>query len=113
MSKISLEQFILDELVEGILAIITSKLDSVILYGSVARGTATDESDVDIALIIKEKLTVENEELLNDLIVDLSLKYDKVFSVIDIEKSVLNKWNNAVPFYQNLEREGITLWKAA
>ena len=113
MNKISINQAILDELVEGILTIMHDELVAIILYGSVARGSATAESDVDIALIMKNPLTKECEERLNDLIVDLDLKYDKVFSVIDIESGMLQKWMNAVPFYQNLEREGITLWKAA
>lgn len=73
------------------------------------RRTVINNDDI-IALVITEKLSAENEDLLNDLIVDFDLKYDKVFSVIDIEKSTMTKWINSVPFYQNLEREGIILW---
>ena len=56
MNKISINQAILDELVEGILTIMHDELVAIILYGSVARGSATAESDVDIALIMKNPL---------------------------------------------------------
>lgn len=56
---------------------------------------------------------MQNELIAIVLYVDLNLKYDKVFSVIDIKAQTYEKWGNVVPFYQNLENEGITLWKAA
>ena len=62
MNNISIDQAILDELIEGILTIIHDELVVIILYGSVARSSATAESDVDIALIMKNPLTKECEE---------------------------------------------------
>ena len=53
------------------------------------------------------------EELLSDFIVDMNLKYDKVFSVIDIDYDMFLKWKGVTPFYQNVTKEGIVLWKAA
>lgn len=82
-------------------------------YGSVAKGTNTEESDVDIALIMHGRLDFNTEDKLSDFIVDMNLKYDKVFSVIDIDIDHFRKWIKALPFYQNVEREGIVLWKAA
>lgn len=41
------------------------------------------------------------------------MKYEKVFSIIDIEKHNLEKWGNILPFYKNVCQESITLWKAA
>ena len=43
---------ILNELVAGILEIMRPSAVQIILYGSVARGTDTEESDVDIAVLI-------------------------------------------------------------
>lgn len=51
------------------------------------------------------------EDKLSDLVVDLNLKYDKVFSVIDIDYADLKKWENITPFYKNVNNEGIVLWK--
>ena len=83
------------------------------LYGSVARGTETVDSDVDIAVFIPGRLDVAAEDRLSEAVVDLNLKYDKVFSVIDIDEAVYRKWRQVTPFYRNIDQEGIVLWTAA
>ena len=103
----------LDELVPGILKIIRSQAESIILYGSVARGTEEPESDVDIAVLVQGPLTTESEEQLSSFIVDMNLKYDKVFSVIDIDVDIFRRWRDIIPFYRNVDDEGIVLWTAA
>ena len=108
-----MEESVWSECVKGILDIMDNRLVSMILYGSVARGTNTEESDVDIALIMHGKLDFDTEDKLSDFIVDMNLKYDKVFSVIDIDIAHFRKWINVLPFYQNVQREGVVLWKAA
>ena len=54
-----MEQMVLGELVEGILSILESQVIRIVLYGSVARGTNTAESDVDIALLLNGNLSRE------------------------------------------------------
>ena len=104
---------ILDELVDGILAIMKPSVVRIILYGSVARGTNTEESDVDVAILVKNEMDAEMEDKLYDFVVDMNLKYDKVFSVIDINYDTFRKWEGVTPFYQNVTKEGIVLWKVA
>ncbi len=102
-----------DELVRGLLSILPSQAVQIVLYGSTARGTAGPESDIDIALFVNERLTSRQEDRLSDLVVNLNLKYNKVFSVVDIDQHTYLKWKSVTPFYQNVDREGIVLWKAA
>lgn len=104
---------ILMELVDGILGIMKSRVISIILYGSAARGTNTEESDVDVAILMQGDLDKEIEEKLSDFIVDMNLEYDKVFSVIDIDYDMFCKWQKVTPFYQNVTQEGVVLWRAA
>ena len=40
-----------EEIVNGIISVLGGKVISVIMYGSFARGTASDDSDIDIAVI--------------------------------------------------------------
>ena len=40
------------------------------------------------------------------------LKCDKVLSVIDIDYEKFNKWKNHLPFYKNICKDGIVLWKS-
>ncbi len=108
-----MEQMVLGELVEGILSILESQVIRIVLYGSVARGTNTAESDVDIALLLNGNLSRETEDKLSDLIVDLNLKYDIVLSVIDIDYEMFKKWEKVTPFYKNVNEEGVVLRKAA
>ena len=102
-----------DELVRGLLSILSSQAVQIVLYGSTARGTADPESDIDIALFINDRLTSRQEDRLSDLVVNMNLKYNKVFSVVDIDQRTYLKWKSVTPFYQNVDREGIVLWKAA
>ena len=48
-----MDKAILQELVSGVTEIIKDNITKVILYGSVARGTNREDSDIDIMLIIK------------------------------------------------------------
>ena len=88
-------------------------LDRVILYGSYARGEQTDDSDVDIALMIKDTVTESTHDKMLDIIVDFELELEKTLSVIQIDQKNYLEWRNTLPFYRNIDREGVILWKAA
>lgn len=108
-----MNEMIINELVSGLRHIYSDKLISVILFGSVARGNETDESDIDIAIILRGKNSMTKRDRLVDFTVDLDLKYGKVFSVIDIDYDDFVKWKEVLPFYKNVRKDGIVLWTAA
>ncbi len=43
----------------------------------------------------------------------MDLRYERVFSIVDIQEENMKKWERILPFYRNIRREGIVLWKAA
>ena len=88
-------------------------LFEVVLYGSYARGTQTDESDVDIAVILLGKASREITDRMIDCVAEHELECGKVLSVIDVNREMYNTWKDTLPFYQNIRKEGIVLWKAA
>lgn len=98
-----------DELVSGLLFFLREQTEKIVLYGSVARGTDEPDSDIDIALFLTHPLDTEQKEHLTDLEVELDLKYNKVFSIIDIDLQGYLKWREASPFYQAIDRDGIVL----
>ncbi|MDY5020792.1 MAG: nucleotidyltransferase domain-containing protein [Blautia sp.] len=79
-------QTMLLELVDLLKKAYSNKLKAVILYGSTARGTDTDESDIDVMVLVdgnNQELRLF-EDKLSDISADISIKYSKVFSIIDI-----------------------------
>ena len=99
-----------DDVVRAILSVMGDDAVRIILYGSVARGDNTPESDVDIAMIIRGELDRIADKELTRAVTELDLKYDTVLSVIDVEEKHFRRYKNELPFYKNIEREGITLW---
>ena len=43
----------------------------------------------------------------------MDIRYERVFSIVDILEGNMKKWENVLPYYQNVKKEGIVLWKAA
>ena len=103
----------INELIDGLQMIFQGNLQQIILYGSVAKNEATDESDIDIAIILKQKFDEITKDTFIAWSAELDLKYERVFSIVDIEKQNLEKWGKVLPFYRNVCEEGIVLWKAA
>ena len=101
------------ELITGLHNLLGDGLQSVILYGSVARGDDTPESDIDIAIITSSPISREQRAQLFPLLADLDLRYDVVINVVDIHSKQFEDWERTLPFYRNVREEGRVLWKAA
>ena len=102
-----------EDLIHGLVNIFSGNILAIILYGSVARKDNTNESDIDIAIIVKNEMDEATKERFIRWSAELDLRYDRVFSIIDIQDENMEKWGNVLPFYQNVQKEGIVLWKAA
>ena len=103
----------LARLVPGLLAIYGDLIERIVLFGSTARGTHTEESDVDVALLLRAGATPQMEEQALELEVDLGLACRKVFSVVTIDRDRFQEWRDLLPFYRNIQKEGVVLWPAA
>ena len=76
----------------------------IILYGSVARNEYTDESDIDIAIILKNEIDNKTKEQFINWSADMDIRYDRVFSIIDIKESNIQKWGDSLPFYRGTSK---------
>ena len=91
--------------------ILGDKLTKIILYGSYARGDYKENSDIDIMILT----TLTDEEIrriktdIYDLAFDFQMEYDTDINVIVKNEEHFNYWLGALPFYDNVQREGIVL----
>ena len=105
-------QEVFEKMIPGFQMIFGNVLERIILYGSVARGTQTAESDIDIAVIVR-RYTEDMHDKMIDLTVDLELEYNKVLSVLLIDYDNFREWGDVLPFYKNMKKDGTMLWSAA
>jgi len=89
------------------------KLKDVILFGSYARGDYDSESDIDIAILadIPREKEVSYHKELTKVMGDLYEKYDYsvVLAPIVISFSFFEEWKNDLPFYRNVNLEGVKI----
>jgi len=111
-TKTELKQ-ILDELIQNIIPIFDSKLKRVILFGSYARGDYDEESDIDVMFLIDDEakfLQSKYRKPVRRIISDIDFKYGVLLCSVLQNEHDFYKCVNSIPFYQNVEKEGITLY---
>lgn len=107
-SKNKLEE-IINRIVVFSKEIFGDKFESVILYGSYARGDYDEESDIDIMIMVdmsREEL-VKYRRIINNFCADLDLQYSVLLASKLQSKSFFDEWKNTLPFYQNVLQDGV------
>ena len=98
----------IDQLKQRLLTELGNKINSIILYGSVARNEAQEESDIDILLII------ENEDICDSILemsCEIDLENGTATSHVYMTPGRLNRYINlGSPFIESVITEGITLY---
>ncbi len=99
---------ILKEYRTGLKKVLGQDLDSIVLYGSQARGDAVEGSDIDVLCVMKRPF--DYGELIlrtSEITAELSLKYDVVlsrsFARLEDYKT------RQTPFLMNVRREGVAV----
>ena len=83
----------------------------VILYGSYARGDYDEHSDIDMMFLtsLSEDEIRKEKNKLYDLAFEYEMDYGVEISVIIKNIEDFQYWLGALPFYDNINREGIVL----
>ena len=91
-----------------------SALKAVILYGSHARGDYTEDSDVDIMMLVDmpEEEISRSRESLAGLTYDFNEAHDLKIMPVVIGEKQFAYWLPVYPFYQNIEKDGVSIYAA-
>lgn len=83
------------------------RLKNIILYGSWARDEATEDSDIDILVIIEGYIEPGKEiDRMIDIITDINLKYRVLLSVYPVSENDYLTLKS--PLLMNVRREGVS-----
>jgi len=107
-------QKILDIATENMKELFGEKLCSIVLFGSYARGDYDDESDIDIFVMVDmDKVEMaEYRDTVSDLLFEIDLEYDVLLSAKLQDKATFEAWENVLPFFMNVKKEGVPVYAA-
>lgn len=82
------------------------RLKKIILYGSWARGTATEKSDIDLVIVLGEEIIPGKEiDRMIEIITDINLKHKVLISIYPVSEKDYSTVNS--PLLRNVRREGM------
>lgn len=97
---------ILVRIKEYLVSIYKDKIRHVILYGSFARGKATEDSDVDILIVVDDSLYPRRvKEDLSELLFNILIEDGELVSVIVINEGMFENYRS--PLLLNIKGEGM------
>ena len=107
MHKLRLRK-ILNKLQSEFLRILDEKLDTILLFGSQARGDARVDSDIDVLVIINGEFNYGDLiKRTSSIVSNLSLEYDVAISRAFMSKEHFE--HDQDPFLLNVRREGVRI----
>jgi uncharacterized protein len=85
-------------------------VESLILFGSVARGDADAESDIDIMVLTFKPFSRQERHQITDRVFEINLKYGTNFSTLVIDH---NLWENGLvsvlPIHHEILNDGVII----
>ena len=99
-------QLLLSTIKQEIQQLYRDRLDSIYLSGSYARGKATEQSDVDLLVVLNDNAIFTFTEIgaMGEITYQVSLTYDKLVTVVPVTKQRFDRL--ASPLYKTVKQEG-------
>ena len=98
---------ILKRLKKDLKAAMGGKIGDLILFGSYSRGDNTEYSDIDLLVLVNDRLSRDETRKVDDLIASYSLEHDVVISGLVYPIETYQRFNT--PFLLNIKEEGIVV----
>ena len=95
--------------IERAIALLTKSfpINSVILFGSKARGDSDPHSDIDLLIICNGQLNWKQEKSIVEMLFDIGIEYDIIFSPLFTN---VNEWEQGLfkefPIYDEIVNDG-------
>lgn len=104
---------IIDEFVKKVNEILGNRVKRIILYGSYARGDYNKSSDIDIMILtdLTDKEIIKYRDKIIDIAYDIEWDNNFDIDISPLVKNIdkFNYWLEALPFYMNVQKEGVVL----
>ncbi len=100
------------EIVDEVIHLLQKNVYKIVLYGSYARGDFTEESDIDILILLncsKEQVMMYRKQV-SRLSSRIGLKNDIEISLLLRDKETFERGKDILPFYKNIKQEGIEIY---
>jgi predicted nucleotidyltransferase len=85
-----------------------SEIKAFVLFGSLARGQADEESDVDLLVVTARRLTRWERHEITNVVFEVNLQYDTNFSTLVVDAE---SWETGIasvlPIRDEIRRDGI------
>ena len=106
--------------IENILNVFAKKMSElygddlvkVVLYGSYARGDNRENSDIDIMVLVRASDDVIKEKMneIYDFAFDIEMDTGIDISPVVKNEEQYNYWMDTLPYYKNIQNEGVLLY---
>ncbi len=104
---------IIEEFVQGVNEILENRVKKIILYGSYARGDYNKSSDIDIMILtdLTDDEMYDYFVKISDMAYDIECENNFEITLSPLIKNIdkFNYWLEALPFYMNVQKEGVVL----
>jgi predicted nucleotidyltransferase len=85
-----------------------SEVKALVLFGSLARGQADEESDVDLLVVTARRLTRWERHEITNVVFEVNLRYDTNFSTLVVDAE---SWETGIvsvlPIRDEIRRDGV------
>jgi predicted nucleotidyltransferase len=103
------EQQALERFKTVLVPLLADNLISLRLFGSRVRGEGTEESDLDVLIVLREKNRALCRRIITEALeIDLAYDTNLAPTILSVEEYQQNR-DYSTPFYRNVERESLPL----